>query len=34
VEAILLSLLMFLGINVAWLLLFDQSGSPANADSR
>jgi len=26
-EAILLSLLIFLGVNVAWLLMFDETGS-------
>ena len=26
-EAILLSLLVFLGVNVAWLLMFDETGS-------
>lgn len=34
VEAILLSLLMFLGINVAWLLLFDTTSTPDSGENR
>jgi hypothetical protein len=29
VEAVLLTMLVFLGVNVAWLLLFDQAQSPS-----
>jgi hypothetical protein len=29
VEAVLLTILVFLGVNVAWLLLFDQAQSPS-----
>ena len=28
VEAVLLTMLVFLGVNVAWLLLFDQAPPP------
>jgi hypothetical protein len=29
VEAVLLTILVFLGVNVAWLLLFDEAQPPA-----
>jgi hypothetical protein len=29
VEAVLLTVLVFVGVNVAWLLLFDETGSSA-----
>jgi hypothetical protein len=29
VEAVLLTILVFLGVNVAWLLLFDEAQSPS-----
>jgi hypothetical protein len=29
VEAVLLTILVFLGVNVAWLLLFDQAPPPS-----
>lgn len=29
VEAVLLTMLVFLGVNVAWLLLFDEAPSPS-----
>jgi hypothetical protein len=29
VEAVLLTMLVFLGVNVAWLLLFDQAPPPS-----
>jgi len=31
VEAVLLTMLVFLGVNVAWLLLFDQAPRPSAA---
>jgi hypothetical protein len=33
VEAVLLTILVFLGVNVAWLLLFDETSSPKRADT-
>jgi len=30
VEALLLTMLVFLGVNVAWLLLFDQTPPPSD----
>jgi hypothetical protein len=32
VEAVLLTMLVFLGVNVAWLLLFDQAQSPSGLE--
>jgi hypothetical protein len=32
VEAVLLTMLVFLGVNVAWLLLFDQAPSPSGLE--
>ena len=32
VEAVLLTILVFLGVNVAWLLLFDQAQSPSDLE--
>lgn len=34
VEAVLLTVVVFLGVNVAWLLLFDETTSPSRADHR
>lgn len=34
VEAVLLTLLVFLGVNVAWLLLFDETSSTVRADDQ
>ena len=33
VEAVLLSLIIFLGINVAWALMFDEAPSPEHSDA-
>ena len=32
VEAVLITILVFLGVNVAWLLLFDQAQSPSGLE--
>jgi hypothetical protein len=32
VEAVLQTILVFLGVNVAWLLLFDQAQSPSASE--
>jgi hypothetical protein len=32
VEAVLLTILVFLGVNVAWLLLFDQAPPPSGLE--
>jgi hypothetical protein len=32
VEAVLLTMLVFLGVNVAWLLLFDQAPPPSGLE--